>query len=557
MKKMMYLFAFSMLVVGCSSSGKFGDLTSDNFSVDPKVLEIRGDGVPVMVTGTFPAKFFPKNGELEFTPVLISQGRSVKGEKIVFYGEKVKNPGLLVVSHRYGGIFSEAQSFSYANDMRMSELYADVKFKQGGKVVKTSRIKLADGIIVTPMLIDVREASMVSRETYGIGPSKETTGAIQYVISKSDIRKSELSKPGMQDLLTAIRNADGRSFILITSAASPDGTERGNTGLAHRRNAVATEYISRELKRMNLNIPIEHAIIDEDWEGLYANIEASNLKNKEEMIRNMRAENDLDKREKLLHSYMRTSGLFDTSLLPPLRRSVISLHTEGERMTDIVAIRLIEVEPASISLNDKLCAAANISDRNRQIEVYRTIIGMHPNDWRAYNNLGVVHLSDGNWNDASLQINRSIEVQECPVNRYNQGFVHLAKGNVSDARICFSTVSSAPEWSHARGVAEILDGNYPAAVVIYGNTASNNAALAQIMNNNYSGATSTLSRIENPNATTYYLNAVLGARTQNRDMVYSNLEKVMARDRSLGQSAKTDVEFARYAKDSQFVTILK
>ena len=557
MKKMMYLFAFSMLVVGCSSSEKFGNLTSDNFSVDPNVLELRGDGVPVMVTGTFPANFFPKNGELEFTPVLISQGKSVKGEKIVFYGEKVKNPGLLVVSHRYGGTFSETQSFPYTNDMRMSELFADVKLKEGGKVVKTSRIKLADGIIATPMLIDVGEASMISRETYGIGPSKETTGAIQYVISKSDIRKSELSKAGMQDLLTAIRNADGRSFILITSAASPDGTERGNTGLAQRRNAAATAYISQELKKMNLNIPIEHVEIDEDWEGLYANIQASNLKNKEEMIRNMRAENDLDKREKLLHSYMRTSGLFDTSLLPPLRRSVISLHTEGERMTDIVAIRLIEVEPASISLNDKLCAAAAISDRDRQVVAYRTIINMHPDDWRAYNNLGVVHLINGNWNDASLLINRSIEVQGCPVNRYNQGFVHLAKGNVSDARICFSTVASSPEWSRARGAAEILNANYPAAIVIFGNTACNNAAIAQIMNNDYAGAASTLSRIENPNATTYYLNAVLGARTQNRDMVYSNLEKVMARDKRLGRSAKTDVEFARYAKDSQFTNILR
>jgi Flp pilus assembly protein TadD len=519
------------------------------------VLEVRGDGVPVMVTGTFPAKFFPKHGELEFTPVLVSQGRSVRGEKVVFYGERVKNPGLFVVSHHYGGAFSETQTFPYADNMRISELYADVKLKQKGKAVKTSRIKLADGIVGTPMLIDPREAAMISRETFGVGPSRETMGTIQYVVSRTDIRNSELAKAGIQDLLRAIRDLDERpSFIVITSAASPEGTERGNTGLAHRRNVAATEYVSQELKKRNLNIPIRHVIIDEDWEGLYANIAASNLRNKDEMIRSMRAESDHDKREKLLHGYMRTSGLFESSLLPPLRRSEIALHTEGERMTTIVAIRMIEIEPASLSLNDKLCAAAEINDRGRKIAAYRTIIGMYPDDWRAYNNLGVFHLIDGNWDEGSLLINRSVEVQESPINRYNQGFVHLAKGNISEARICFATVSN---HAHARGATEILHGNYPAALAVYGNTASNNAALAQIMNNDYPGAASTLSRIEDPNATTFYLNAVLGARTQNRGMVYDNLEKVMVKDKRLGRSAKTDIEFARYMRETQFVNIVK
>jgi tetratricopeptide (TPR) repeat protein len=557
MKKMMYLVAFSLLVVGCSSSGKFGDLTSDNFSVDPKVMEVRGGGVPVMVTGTFPAKFFPKDGELEFTPVMISKGRSVKGEKIVFYGEKAKNPGLLIVSHQYGGVFSETQSFPYSDDMRMSELCADIKCKQGGKVIRTARIKLADGIITTPMLVDPREASMITRETYGMGPAIETTGAIQYVIQKSDVRKTELSKPEMVGLMKAIKNSEGRSFILITSAASPDGAEGRNSRLAHHRDMAATKCISDELKKMKMDVPIEHAIIDEDWDGLYTEIGASNLKNKEEIIQKMKAENDIDRRQVILHGYMRTDKLFDASLLPALRRSVITLHTEGEPMTSAVAIRLIEVEPASMSLNDKLRATAEMSDRDKQIVAYRTIIRMHPDDWRAYNNLGVAYMFDSNWDEASGMIDRSIRVQERPENKYNKGFVHLAKGNMQEAKVCFSNVSSSPEWSNASGAAEILNGNYPAAVAIYGNMACNNAALAQIMNNDCSRAASTLSRIEHPNATTFYLKAIVGARTQNKDMVYNNLKEVKARDKRLANLAKTDIEFASCMKDSRFTSMLQ
>ncbi|MDR1730426.1 MAG: hypothetical protein LBR52_07175 [Prevotellaceae bacterium] len=561
MKKVIYLAIFSMLV-GCSSKAKFGNLTTDNISVDPKVLEVKGGEVTATIKGTFPHKFFPKDGELEVTPVLISGGKTVKGDKVIFFGEQIAKPGLMIVSNKEGGTFSEKQSFPYTSDMRMSQLYAEVRYKRGNESFRSiPRIKLADGVITTPMLVDVSEASMVSREFFGASEGGIETGTIQYVVGKSELRESELSKPEIQKLLNDIKSSGRKSYIQITSAASPEGAEGLNSNLAKHRDAEASEYVAAEMRKFNVNLPIKHTLIDEDWDGLYANIAASNMKDKDQMIKEMKAEGSIDKRQVILHKYMASNGLFEASLLPPLRRSNITLHIvndEKVRAAHATIKSKTEREISKLSLDDRLAVTEQMLDPDEKIQSYRAIIVHYPNDWRAYNNAATVHMYQKNWNDASTMIDRSIKVQDRAENRYNQGFVHLAKGNIKDAKTCFSkaSASTSPEWQNAKGANEIFNGEYAKAVATYGDKVCNNAALAQILNKDYSKAKSTLSKIEVPNATTYYLKAVLGARTSDKDMVYSNLKEVLSRDKAFGQSAKSDIEFAKYMQDAQFTSML-
>jgi tetratricopeptide (TPR) repeat protein len=421
------------------------------------------------------------------------------------------------------------------------------------------------------LLVDVGEASMMSRDFYGPATTNAIeTGTIQYQLAKSDLRESEIIKPEIQNLIKNLKASGKRSYIEITSAASPEGAERINTSLATHRDMEATQYLEREMKKSNIELPIKHTLIDEDWDGLYKNIEASNMPDKNRMIQEMKAEGNLDKRQVILHKYMASNGLYEASLLPPLRRSKITLHVVNEEKLRTIDIHSNTpahaiIESASdrkisnLTLEDRLAVTAAMADPDERIKSYRAIIIQHPNDWRAYNNLATVYLDKKDWNEASKLIDHSIKVQEHPENRYNQGFIHLAKGNMTDAKTCFSkaVASSSPEWKNARGAAEILNGNYSKAVATYGDQVCNNAALAQILNKDYSKAASTLSNIGAPNATTYYLKAIVGARTNNKDMVYNNLKEVMARNTQLGNWAKTDVEFAHYMGDSRFTSILQ
>lgn len=68
----------------------------------------------------------------------------------------------------------------------------------------------------------------------------------------------------------------------------------------------------------------------------------------------------------------------------------------------------------------------------------------------------------------------------------------------------------------ATGVLYLKKGEYQKAVKAFGDSKSNNAAIAQILTKDYNKAKNTLSSINNgKDATTLYLLAVVGARTNN------------------------------------------
>ena len=102
-----------------------------------------------------------------------------------------------------------------------------------------------------------------------------------------------------------------------------------------------------------------------------------------------------------------------------------------------------------------------------------------------------------------------------------------------------------------------MTGDYKKASASYGNSATNNAAVQQILNEDYAAARQTLANVQNPNATTAYLSAIVGARTNDRDAVYSNLKVAVEKDPSLKQKAQNDIEFARYITDDAFLAIVK
>jgi hypothetical protein len=81
------------------------------------------------------------------------------------------------------------------------------------------------------------------------------------------------------------------------------------------------------------------------------------------------------------------------------------------------------------------------------------------------------------------------------------------------------------------------------------NTATNSAALSQILNKDYNAAKKTLAAIKTPDATTSYLKAVVAARTNDTAAVKANLKAAITSDSSLKARAANDIEFANYKND--------
>lgn len=561
MKSKFYL-PILLAITGCSSE-QFGTLTQKEIVSDPKVLELVGNNVDMTLSGTFPDHYFPKHGVLTITPVLRTPQGDIEGESMTFYGEDVKNPGILIVPYNTGGAFTESQTIEYSPEMKQSELYAIFRAEINGKSVPIKQVKLADGIITTSSLVDVTEACpMVTHETLSGKTSSTGMGTIRYEIDKSKIRASQLESKDMIALVNTLKDLQKNTrspqvSIEIFSTASPDGSPAINKKVSWQRNIAATTYMKSELKKFGLNIPIQTTILDADWEGLYNSILQSNLSDKTTIVENLKKSNS-NNRYKVLKKYINAHpNLFKNELLPPLRKSTITINTQTPGKSDEWLMTMMKNSADKLSLNDVLRGSSLLKNNDEKERSYLSIIKRYPRDWRAYNNLGALYIRMKKWDEAQNYLEQSHALQITPENDFNLGLIALHAKKYDEAENYFSNLPVSTEWREAQGTIAIIMGDYSAAENFFGDIKSNNAGLSQILNKDYSKATITLEAISNPNDTTYYLKAVLGARTNNNNMVYNNLSKVHVLDESFADNARNDIEFSRYWKSCQFEGVLK
>ena len=139
----------------------------------------------------------------------------------------------------------------------------------------------------------------------------------------------------------------------------------------------------------------------------------------------------------------------------------------------------------------------------------------------------------------------------------NLGLIALTKGDRTAAESYLSKASGSKELNEALGNLYVAQGQYDKAVNSFGDTKTNSAALAQILAKDYNKAKNTLAAIERPDAYTDYLMAVLGARTNNTSMVTSSLKNAIAKEPALAKKAASDLEFAKYFTNTDFMNIIK
>ena len=173
--------------------------------------------------------------------------------------------------------------------------------------------------------------------------------------------------------------------------------------------------------------------------------------------------------------------------------------------------------------------------------------------------MGSIKLQQGNNDDAARYYAKALEINPrmADVN-YNTGLASLAKGDATKAEVSFGKAAgTSGNLGQALGSINVIKGDYSKAKTYFGSTASNNAALVQILNADYSNARKTLTAVPQPDAMTSYLGAIIGARTNDRDAVYSNLKNAVKKDASFALRAAKDIEFSKFATDPAFLSILK
>ena len=556
MIKKLYLPLVALLVLAFSSCSKMGELSPDYFTTNPEVLEAIGGKVPVTITGKFPEKYFKKNATVEVTPVLRWEGGEAKGQPATFQGEKVQGNDQ-TISYKTGGTYTMKASFDYVPEMAKSELYLDFKIKKGKKEYTIPSVKIADGVIATSELPTVNSANAAyAPDAFQRIIKQAKEAQIMFLIQQANLRASELKSDSLKAFhkqVVAVAG-DTKNYKLnnieISAYASPDGGVELNTTLAENRQNNTEKYMNQQLKKGKIETEVDAKYTAQDWDGFQELVSKSNIQDKDLILRVLSMYSDPEQRETEIKNISSVYKTLADEILPQLRRARLTVNYDVIGRSDEEINAAFDTDAKVLSNDELLYAATLTNDNARKEAIYKKTVELYPNDFRAYNNLGMMAYANGDLATAENYFKQaaSKNANAAEVNT-NLGLIELTKGNVANAETYLSKSTGANTANEALGNLYIKQGQYDRAVQAFGDTKTNSAALAQILAKDYNKAKSTLSAVKNPDAYTNYLMAVVGARTNNADLVKSSMDKVKQQDAALAAKAQNDREFAKYANE--------
>ena len=556
--KVLYLALGVALLGTTSCSKKLGEFQSNYFNTTPTPLETVGQNVPATITGNIPAKFMVKNAKVTATPVLEYAGGSVQGTPVTIQGENVRANGQ-VVSYNNGGTVQIPFNTEYKPEMAESNLYLDFQVDQNGKLYGLPRVKVGEGIIATSTLASAATVQpAVAKDKFQRVINEKYTADIRFLINQAKIRNNQITSEQYVDLnkqLLAANEAPNREIagVNIASYASPDGTLAFNTELAEKRENVTTKFMENQLKKDKITEfgELTSSFTPEDWEGFQELVSKSNIQDKDLILGVLKMYKDPEEREKEIRNL---SGVFNEladQILPQLRYSKIQASINVIGKSDEELINLFNTDPSKLTEGEILYVATLTNDNTRKMEVYNKATQIYPNSYRAFNNLGMTKYEAGDYAAAKADFEKAKKLD--PSSKevdMNLGLVQLLDGNYSKANELLGAAAGVPETADALGVYYLTQGEVAKANTAFGNAKTNNAALAKLLAKDYSGAQSVISAIQNPDATTYYIAALIGARTNNESAVLSNLRKAISLDSNMLKQAKEDLEFAQFNLNS-------
>lgn len=541
-----------VLLTGCSK--KLNQFSPDYFTVNPNPLEVTGDKVPATVTAKVPAKFFVKNAEVTVTPYLCFEGKEVASQPYSFQGEKVRG-NAPVISYENGGSVTIPVMYNYEPDMIKSDLELAFDVKQGNKQYVLPRVKVANGVIATAALADASTVNpALAQDKFQRIINEKYNADIHFLINQANIRDGQLKSTEMLALNQQIKDASGDKSreieeINISSYASPEGSLDLNTRLAESREKNTQSYLKNQLKKDNVTEfgELTANFTPEDWEGFQKLVSASNIQDKELILSVLSMYKDPEQREKEIRNL---SSIFDQladQILPQLRRSRITASINVIGKSDAEILDLVNTNPSALNVDELLYAATLVDSNADKMKIYDKAAELYPNDYRTYNDLGLTQYKAGDYDAAKANFAKATRIAPNATEpQMNLGLISLMNKDYRQANQKFGAAAGLEELNDAMGTYYLMTGDATAAVKAFGDAKTNNAALAQILAKDYSKAKSTLAGIANPDATTYYITAILGARTNNDAMVNNNLRQAVRLDRSLAAKAAKDLEFRNF-----------
>ena len=567
-KSYLILFIAAVVMSSCSGLNKMKTNADQvNYKIVPEVLETHAGEIEVTIQGTFPEKYFDKNTVLEATPVLTYQGGETAFESVKVQGENVQD-NFKVISYA-GGNFSYTNKVPFSEEMMVSDLVLRITATRKGSSLDFDPMKLADGVIATSTLVVADPDPIAMKDNFQRIVPEETMANINYLINMANIRSSELKSEdiaALKEYLELVKGDERMEFTgtAISAYASPDGELSFNEKLAGKRAETALEYIKREFEKSKIEDVNKESFLQsrstaEDWEGFRTEVSNSNMADKDLILRVLSMYSDPVVREREIRNISAAFEVLKTDILPKLRRSKIIVNANKIGRTDDEILQAIKTNASVLGLEELLYAATLTDNLNEQLDYYEMAAERFPKCMRAHNNVGVIEMHLGNIDKAESAFEKAKALQNNDIVKNNLGYVALVQGDIAKATELFNSLTTSTMQSrHGQGSIAIMNGEYDRAVNLFGNDPSVNHALALILKGDLNRAKSMLDGMEMPdNGTGSYLKAVVGARMDNSEYMLNGLREAVGYNSDWAAYAAKDVEFAKFAGNASFTSIVQ
>lgn len=546
------------LLAGCGGLGKMNKYASTiTYTVDPNPLIVKGDTVHVNINGNFPGKYFYKKAQVELTPTVTYAGGEAPMHMVGYQGEKAAG-NYTVIPYETGKSFSYTDKVAFVPGMEESELMLKMLGKQGKKEKAFDAVKLADGVITTPYLVQSDDKVILGKDAFKRITQHTVPVSIHYLVASDVVRPTELNDQDVKDAAAFLRNSTKNPRIALKGAtidayASPEGEVHMNENLAEKRANSAKRWLAAELSKNKYAQGREDAFFTlnprgEDWDGFKRETQASSFADKDLVLRVLEMYPDVAKREAEIKNMAATYKEVAETILPRLRRSEVVLNYEVNGYSDEELTQLARTNPDTLKVEEILYAATLTSDLNEQLRIYKECERIHAADPRGANNVGVILFQQGRTAEAEAQFQKANSIADNAESNNNLGVIARQKGDRAKAAQLFAKASAAgPDVNYNKGIIDIQNGNYASASTNFGNTASINAALAKLLAGDAPGAERILSSApDKDSAQGRYVAAIIAARNNNGEAVRSNLAAAVQQDASLAAKAKKDLEFRNF-----------
>lgn len=563
--------ALCVLAASCAGLDKMKEGAKQiTYKVDPNPLEAHQGKVAMSFVANVPAKMWDKKVSAEVTPILIFKKDSAAYPPVYVQGEAVQGNGQVISNVNGGQIKYPKQEIDFNGNMRIAGLIVRVKFTKGedSLVTDTREMEMgpnhdgyiAPGVIATSALTSSHSGIMIpSKDAFTRTITESKVADIVYLINQAEVRSGELKKEDVKainDYIAELNNDEKKAIktISVSAYASPDGSTDLNTKLSGKRETSAQKLLEGTLKKNKIEKDIDAKSTPEDWEGFKGAVEKSDIQDKDLILRVLSLYTDPDVREKEIKNLSAVYKVLAKDILPSLRRSTLTVEGEMNGKTDD---ELKSAVPDSLTIEELLYGAKLCEgDLDKQLKYYEAAVKKYPQDYRGFNNKGVVTYKKGDLQGAEDILKQAEAIKAAPEVENNLGVVKLAMGDTNAAKEYFGKAAGAgPDLDENLGIVCVLEGDYEKAESYLANSTSTNAALVKILLEKYDAAISICNACTEDVGVKYYLKAIALRHKDDKDGALENIRLACEKESRWKTYAKSDMEFVNYFNDANFKKI--